>query len=119
MKIVEVLHRARKQYVGTVQVSGRFAFLVPDEVSIPVDIYIPNEALNKARHGQKAIAQITDWPERSKNPFGEIVQVLGQPGDNDVEMNSILATFEFPLQFRNDTLKEAEEDTGGDYGGRD
>ncbi len=108
-EIVEVLHRARKQYVGTVQVSGRFAFLVPDEVSIPVDIYIPNEALNKARHGQKAIAQITDWPERSKNPFGEIVQVLGQPGDNDVEMNSILATFEFPLQFRNDTLKEAEK----------
>lgn len=107
-QIVEVLQRGRSQYVGTVQVSGKFAFLVPDDVSIPVDIFIPKESMNKATHGQKAIARITDWPERSKNPFGEIMQVLGKPGDNDVEMNSILATFEFPLQFNKQTMKEAE-----------
>lgn len=108
-QIVEVLKRAKSQFVGTVQITGKFAFLIPDDVSVPVDIFIPGESLNKARHGQKAIARITDWPERSKNPFGEITQVLGTPGDNNVEMNSILASFEFPLQFRPETLKEAEK----------
>ena len=107
-QIVEVLERGRTQFVGTVQISGKFAFLVPDEVNIPIDIFIPKEALNKATNGQKAIARITEWPERSKNPYGEITQVLGEPGDNNVEMNSILASFEFPLQFKPETLKEAE-----------
>lgn len=108
-QIVEVLERGRTQFVGTVQISGKFAFLVPDDVNIPIDIFIPKEALNKAANGQKAIARITEWPERSKNPFGEIIQVLGEPGDNNVEMNSILASFEFPLQFDPETLREAEK----------
>jgi len=107
-QIVEVLERARSRFVGTVQITGKFAFLVPDDVSIPVDIFIPKESLGNAKNGQKAIASMTDWPEHSKNPFGEIVQVLGDPGNNDVEMNSILATFDFPLQFKPQTLKEAE-----------
>lgn len=108
-QIVEVLERGRKQFVGTVQLSGKFAFLVPDDVNMPIDIFIPKESLNKATNGQKAIARITEWPERSKNPFGEITQVLGEPGDNNVEMNSILASFDFPLQFKPETLKEAEK----------
>ncbi len=107
-QIVEVLVRARTTFVGTVQLTGKFAFLVPDDTSVPVDIFIPKESLNKAKNGQKAIARLTDWPEQSKNPFGEISQVLGDPGNNDVEMNSILATFDFPLQFNDQTMKEAE-----------
>lgn len=108
-QIVEVVERARTSFVGTVQISGKFAFLIPDDVSIPVDIFIPKEAINNAKNGQKAIARMTDWPEHSKNPFGEISQVLGDPGNNDVEMNSILASFDFPLQFKPETLKEAEK----------
>ncbi len=108
-QIVEVVERARTCFVGTVQISGKFAFLVPDDVSMPVDIFIPKEAINNAKNGQKAIARMTDWPEHSKNPFGEISQVLGDPGNNDVEMNSILASFDFPLQFKPETLKEAEK----------
>jgi len=76
---------------------------------MPFDIFIPDDSLNGAKNGQKAIARIVDWPERSKNPFGEILQVLGNPGNNDVEMNSILASFEFPLNFNKQTLKEAEK----------
>jgi len=76
-QIVEIIERANKQFVGIVQVSKKFAFLVPDNVNITVDLFIPLESLNGARNGDKAIARITDWPERSKNPFGEIVQVLG------------------------------------------
>ena len=108
-EIVEVLKRGRSQFVGVVQVTGKFAFLIPDDVSVPIDIFIPKEALNHATSGQKVIGRITDWPARSKNPYGEIVQVLGKPGDNNVEMQSILASFEFPLQFKPETLKEADK----------
>ncbi len=108
-EIIEVLQRFKNQFVGKIQISGKFAFLIPDEANMPYDIFIPNEALHDAKNGQKAIARLTDWPERSKNPFGEILQVLGAPGDNDVEMNSILASFEFPLQFNPNSLKQAEK----------
>lgn len=107
-EVIEVLERFKNQFVGKIQITGKFAFLVPDEANMPYDIFIPKEALNNAKNGQKAVARLVDWPERSKNPFGEIIQVLGRPGDNDVEMNSILASFEFPLEFNKKTLKQAE-----------
>jgi ribonuclease R len=97
--IVEIVERAKKQFVGIVHVSSRFAFLVPDSQLINVDIYIPLTALKGAKHGQKAVALITEWPEKATNPIGEIIHVLGQPGDNNVEMNAILAEFDFPLEF--------------------
>lgn len=108
-EIIEVLQRFRNQFVGKIQITGKFAFLIPDEANMPFDIFIPNESLNGGKNGNKAIAKIVDWPDRSKNPFGEIIHVLGSPGNNDVEMNSILASFEFPLQFNKLTLKEAEK----------
>lgn len=108
-EIIEIVQRFKTQFVGKVQVSGRFAFLIPDEANMPFDIFIPEESLNKAKNGQKAIVRIVDWPEHSKNPFGEILEVLGNPGNNDVEMNSILASFEFPLKFTSKSLKEAEK----------
>lgn len=107
-EIIEIVKRVKSQFVGKIQVTGKFAFLIPDESNMPFDIFIPNESLNNGTNGQKAIARIVDWPDRSKNPFGEIIQVLGSPGDNDVEMNSILASFEFPLQFTKQSLKQAE-----------
>ncbi len=75
---------------------------------MPVDIFIPISNLNGARNGQKVIARITEWPPQSENPFGEVVQVLGRPGDNDVEMDAILAEFEFPLSFSSASEKESE-----------
>lgn len=108
-QIIEVIERAKTQFVGKIQITGKFAFLIPDEANMPFDIFIPMDSLNKAKNGQKAIAKIVDWPERSKNPFGEIIHVLGEPGNNDVEMNSILASFEFPLNFTKASLKESEK----------
>ena len=106
--IVEIVERAKKQFVGIVHVSKRFAFLVPDSQSINVDIYIPLTALKGAKHGQKAVALITEWPEKATNPIGEIIHVLGQPGDNNVEMNAILAEFDFPLEFPKAAEAEAK-----------
>jgi len=106
--IVEIVERAKKQFVGIVHVSKRFAFLVPDSPLINVDIYIPLTALKGAKHGQKAVALITEWPEKATNPIGEIVHVLGQPGENNVEMNAILAEFDFPLEFPKAAEAEAK-----------
>lgn len=97
--IVDIVERAKKQFVGIVHVSNRFAFLVPDSQLMKVDIYIPLNSLKGAKNGEKAVARIVEWPEQANNPVGEIIHVLGQPGDNNVEMNSILAEHEFPLEF--------------------
>ena len=106
--IVEIVERSKKQFVGIVHVSKRFAFLVPDSQLINVDIYIPLTALKGAKHGQKAVALITEWPEKATNPIGEIIHVLGQPGENNVEMNAILAEFDFPLEFPKAAEDEAK-----------
>ncbi|NOX45539.1 MAG: ribonuclease R [Chlorobi bacterium] len=108
-RIVEVLKRGKKQIVGILDVSAKYAFLIPDDVAVPVDIYIPLTSLNGAKNGQKVIVRITDWPEHSKNPFGEVTDILGNPGEHKVEMQSILADFGFPVSFPNSVLKEAEK----------
>lgn len=106
-QIVEIVKRAREQFVGIIEVSKKFAFVVPDNRKMPVDIFIPLENLSGARNGQKVLARITEWPEHSKNPFGEVAEVLGTPGDHNVEMKSILAEHEFPLGFPSPVEKEA------------
>ncbi len=107
-EIIEVIKRGKKQYVGTILKEHRMSFFMPDNVSMPIDIMIEEKDLNGAKDGDKVVVAITEWPERSKNPFGEVIHLLGRPGDNDVEMNSILAEFEFPLSFPKDVEAEAE-----------
>ena len=74
---------------------------------MPIDILIPNQALHGAKMGQKVVAKITEWSEYARNPFGEIVQILGYPGDNTVEMFSILIDNNFSLSFSEAAEKEA------------
>lgn len=108
-KIVEVIKRAKENFVGIMQVSEFYAFLVPDNNNMPFDIYIPGNKTNGAKSGEKALVKMTEWPEHSKNPFGEVTKVLGKPGNNNVEMQSILAEFDFPLSFPANVEKEAEK----------
>lgn len=107
-EIIEVLKRAKKQFVGTIMKEHRMSFFSPDNTSMPIDIMIEDKDLNGAKDGDKVVVAITEWPERSRNPFGSVIHLLGRPGDNDVEMNSILAEFEFPLCFPDDVEAEAE-----------
>jgi ribonuclease R len=106
-EIVEVIERSHKQFVGIVEVTKNFAFLVPDSKDVPYDIFIPLEKLHKAKNGQKAVAKITDWPSHVKNPFGEIIEVLGQPGKNETEIHAIMAEFELPNKFSKEVEEEA------------
>lgn len=108
-EVVEVLERSRHEFAGTVQVSGKFAFLAADNVRNGVDIFIPLSALNGANNGDKAVAKITEWLPDAKNPQGEIVRVLGRPGENNAEMDAILIEYGFPLEFPPEVEKEAEE----------
>jgi len=107
-EVVEILERARDTFVGTVEISRNYAFLLPDSRKMPFDIFIPLEKLKGVEHGQKAIARIIDWPKKVKNPFGEIVDILGYPGENDTEMHSILAEFELPYKFSAEVEAYAE-----------
>jgi ribonuclease R len=107
-EVVEILQRARTDFAGTLQLSSRFAFLIPDSNKMHTDIFIPLKNLNGAKDGDRAVARITEWSVDSRNPVGEIVRVLGRPGENDAEMNAIVVENGFPLAFSAETEKEAE-----------
>lgn len=98
-EVVEILERARTTFVGIIEVSQHYAFLNCGSKDMPYDLFISPGKLKGATDGQKAIARIIDWPKGSKNPVGEIIEVLGDPGENDVEMHAILAEFELPWKF--------------------
>ena len=106
-EIVEVLQRKHTDFVGVLHISHGYVFVVPDMDSIPVDIFVPKGELNGAKNGQKVVVHLVDWPENSGNPFGEIVRVLGNPGENNVEMESILLAHDYPVEFPKEVEKEA------------
>lgn len=97
-EVIEVIERAKTTFVGTVEISQFSAFLVPNKKT-PFDLFIPKDKLLGAKHGQKAVARIMDWPERARNPFAEIIDVLGDAGDNNTEMHAILAEFDLPYKY--------------------
>ncbi|MGQ8335629.1 ribonuclease R [Sunxiuqinia sp. A32] len=107
-EVSEILERAKSVFVGTIERSRNFAFLIPVG-KVGFDIFIPTEKLNGAKDGQKAIAKITEWPSKAKSPFGEIIEVLGNAGENETEMHAILAEFDLPLHFPENVLKAAEK----------
>ena len=107
-EVIEILQRAKMEFTGIVKLSERFAFFIPDDRKMLHDIFIPINELNGAKNGIKAIAQITDWPAEAKNPIGRITHILGKQGENDTEMNAILAEFGFPLSFPAEVEHEAE-----------
>lgn len=108
-KVVEVLEQNKRLIVGTLEVDDHFAFLIPDNQKMEKDIFIPKSELKEGLDGYKAIAQITDWPDNAKNPFGKIVEVLGRPESNDAEMKSILAAYGIKYDFPEQVLAEANQ----------
>ena len=108
-EVIEIIQRAKTEFTGIVKLSERFAFFVPDDRKMMHDIFIPMNQLNGAKNGIKAVAEITDWPSDAKNPIGRIKHILGAQGENDTEMNAILAEYGFPLSFPAEVEHEAEE----------
>lgn len=107
--VVNVVKRARTKFIGTLQMNDKFGFLIPDNDKITIDLYIPKTKLNEAKDGEKVIGEITDWPNDSKNPFGKITEILGEAGNNDVVMHSILFEYDLPYEFPEKVEEQAEK----------
>jgi ribonuclease R len=108
-EVVEIVKRARTEFVGRVELSSRFAFVIADHKKMFYDIFINLQDIKGATHGDKVIAQIAGWDERGKNPVGKIVRVLGKAGEHETEMNSIMAEYSLPVDFPQSVLKSAEK----------
>jgi ribonuclease R len=106
-EIIEVIERNRTAFVGIVQLSKKFAFVVPDSNKMPIDIFVSLNDLNGANDGDKVQVRIVDWPLHAKNPFGEVVTVLGRPGENQVEMHAIMLDFNLPFEFPQEVVDAA------------
>ena len=98
-EVVEVLERAKTEFVGILEVKPNFAFLNVDRKQLVHDIFIPRDKLNGGKDGQKCIGRIVEWEDKAKNPIGEIIDVLGDVGDNNTEMHAILAEFGLPYKY--------------------
>ena len=98
--VTEIIERARDQFVGKLTVEKDFAFLTPDNNTLGRDIFIPKAKVKKGKTGDKAVVRIVAWPDDDHHTFlGEVVDVLGEQGDNDVEMHSILAQYNLPYKY--------------------
>ncbi|MTI23119.1 ribonuclease R, partial [Fulvivirga sp. RKSG066] len=112
-KVLEVVERGREEIVGRIEFSPRFAFVMPDNRKLHQDIFVHLDSTNGAKHNDKVIVKITEWPDNDKSPEGTITRVLGQAGDNEAEIHSIMAEFDLPFEFPQHVLDEAEKISEG------
>lgn len=98
-EVVEILERKQTSFVGVLDVQKQFAFLVLDSKFLANDIFIPKENLKGGKDGDKALVEVVEWPKRAKNPIGKVVDILGQAGENNTEMNAILAEYGLPYKY--------------------
>jgi ribonuclease R/exosome complex exonuclease DIS3/RRP44 len=107
-KVIEIIERFRTEFVGTIQVSPRYAFFVPDSNKLPIDFFIPLSKTMNAKNGQKVVAKLGEWKEGAKNPNGEIVRIIGDAGEHETEIHSILEEYGLPYDFDGDVIAESE-----------
>ena len=98
-EVIEILERANDTFVGTLEVAKSYAFLVTENRTLANDIFIPKEKLKGGKTGDKAIVKVTEWPDKAKNPIGQVIDILGVAGDNTTEMHAILAEFGLPYVY--------------------
>jgi len=106
-EITKILQRKRKEFVGTIQISERFAFVECVGYNMYTDIFIPKGKINKAINGDKVLVQIDTWEENNDSPTGSVIKVLGKPGEHQTEIHAILAQYGLPYEFPKDVEKYA------------
>lgn len=97
--VTGIIEKKEQTFIGTLKLDRHYAFLLTDSKYLATDIFVPKNKLRKACNGDKVTVRITDWPEDSKNPIGEVVEILGKTGDNNAEMHAILAEFGLPYHY--------------------
>jgi ribonuclease R/exosome complex exonuclease DIS3/RRP44 len=106
-KVIEIVERFKTEFVGTIQISNKHAFFIPDSNKLPIDFFIPLSKIMDAKDGQKVIVKLTEWKTDAKNPNGEIVRILGDAGEHETEIHSILEEYGLPYDFPEDVVAEA------------
>ena len=106
-EVIEILERAENTFVGILSVSKNHSFLLTDSKILANDIFIPKNKLKGAKDGQKVVVKIVEWPEKANNPIGEVVDILGDAGNNNTEMHAILAEFGLPYRYPEKVEKAA------------
>ena len=107
-KVLSIVRRVNSKFVGVFQNKKDFGFVVSDESKMAMDIYVPKKKFNGAKNGQKVVVKIEKWPEANKKPEGRIVEVLGYPEDPDVDILSVAAGLDLPMEFSKAALSEAK-----------
>lgn len=108
-EVVEIIKRAKSDFTGVIKISDRFAFVIADDKKMMHDIFVPLADTHEAKNGQRVLVTLSDWPESAKNPIGIVKHVLGNQGENNTEMNAILAQYGFPLEFPPQVEREAND----------
>lgn len=108
-EVIEILEKNEQVFIGTLDVQKHFAFLLTDNKVLANDIFIPKDKLKGGKHGDKAVVRITDWPERARNPYGEVVDILGAAGENNTEINAIMAEYGLPYKYPENVEKAANK----------
>lgn len=112
-QVIEIISRAKDTFVGKLRVERDMAFLVTQENIFVSDIIVPRKRLKGGKTGDRAVVRITQWPDAEhKNLVGEVVDVLGPCGDNDAEMNAILAQYGLPYTYPKAVEEAADRITG-------
>lgn len=106
-RVVEIIERKPQTFIGTLQVEKHFAYLKTDSKFLANDIFIPRTKICGGKTGDKAIVEITEWPEDANNPRGKVVSVLGRQGENETEIHAILAEFGLPYHYPENVEKAA------------
>ena len=109
--VSKVIQRMRKVYVVTIEQVKDYAFGHPSDTRLHTNFFIPGRSLNGAIQGDKVLVELKSWDSQDDAPLGHVVKVLGQEGDNDVEMHAILAEYGLPLEFPPEVEQEAQQFT--------
>ena len=112
-EVIEIIEEKEQTFIGTLQVARQYAYLQTDSKFLATDIIIPRAKLKGGTTGQKAIVRITSWPDDAKNPIGEVIDILGQTGENTTEMHAILAEFGLPYRYPENVNAAAERIDAG------
>ncbi|MFM1931194.1 MAG: hypothetical protein RL226_497, partial [Bacteroidota bacterium] len=107
-RVKRVIQRARTRFVCLIEQKKNTTFGLPTDQRLHVDFFIPPQYLNGAKHGEKVVVEFLGWDNPNDNPVAEVVEVLGLPGNNDVEMHAIMVEYGLPYHFPEEVLSEAD-----------
>ena len=98
-EVVEIIERAKTEFVGVIDIQKNFAFVSTANPKMYTDIFIPKNKIGDAEQGDVVLVKLEDWPAKADSPFGEVIKVLGKPGEHNTEMHAILAEYGLPYEF--------------------